>query len=520
MEKMRSQTSGCESVKKKASWGIRRKASAIAIVLILVPAVFIVLASYSYEGEIEKGVRVETYTAMKNTTINDIRSLNLNASEAIDNYLETIAVEGRSAGKLVSRELGRDPQDVDYIWESEYLLEQLNKTMIKEITEGNLTNANYTEMVSMAGPENVSHAMYYLLNTPSLNYSSAHVNASAYAAIRALEKNILMHNSTAFSDFLYSVMLPEYQAELDYIKPVGDMLYYFRDNPDVLQLYFTSKDSGFTVFTPVPNKTGFSPLFNAHVRTWYMDAKEAGKPVWSSAYVDEITGSPMVTYSIPVYSDGKLLGVVGFDLLLSEITEKTRQFYLSNSSFAFVMDTGGIALAYPSPGVLGASLTAGNSEFNGTMRSILGSDRGDVNTTLRGKGYMVIYSTIGSTGWKFVNMLDLSELHTRARGIAENEGQIVFRGIMYIIMIEISVGLVAFVVAFLLVDSYVRMVERLTEYADEVSRGNFGLSIDLRSKDEVKRLETAVKRLVNSYRVAMEHLEKVEKDEVKDRKDN
>ncbi len=519
MEKMSSETAGCESMKKKVKWGIRKKASAVAILLILVPAVFIVLVSYSYEGVIENGVRVETYAALKNTTINDTRNLNLNATDVLDNYLGTISLEAQSAGRLVSHELGRDLQDVDYAWESEYLLEQLNKTMISEIADGNLSNENYTEMVDTAGAANVSRAVYYLLNTPSLNYSSDHVNASAYAAIRALEDNLSMHNSTALSDFLYSVMLPEYRADLDYIKPVGDMLYYFRGNPDVLQSYFTSEDSGFTVLTPIPNKTGFSPLFNAHVRTWYVNAKEEGKPVWSSAYVDEITGCPMVTYSVPVYSDGKLLGVVGFDLLLSEITEKTRQFYISNSSFAFVMDSSGIALAYPSHGILGDSLTSGDSVFNRTMSSILGSERGIVNTTLGGDNYMAIYSTIGGTGWKFVNMLNLSELHGKSRDIAENEGQTVFRGIMYIIMIETAVGLIAFVVAFLLVDSYVRMVERLTEYADEVSRGNFAVTVNLRSEDEIKRLETAVKRLVNSYRVAMEQIEKRE-NEVEDRKDN
>lgn len=60
--------------------------------------------------------------------------------------------------------------------------------------------------------------------------------------------------------------------------------------------------------------------YDYSVQDWYVLPAKAKKPVWSKPYYDEGGGDGwMITYSIPIYSEGKqprLIGVLTSDLLL------------------------------------------------------------------------------------------------------------------------------------------------------------------------------------------------------------
>ena len=492
-------------MKKKPYVGIRIKALLAVVLLVLVPSLFLAVVTYHIRDDAVNMVRENTVKELSSSMREYVIKLNKNATSWIDNYMKSIEIEGRSAANMVPEYLGKDPA-TEALWGSRGLLEQVNTTMLMGIMNGTIRNQYYDQMVSRLDKGYVDSVLNYFINPPELDYSTAHVNESAYNAINDLKSQVGDHGLLLY-DFLRSVLLPEYRERLDSILPVGNMLYAFREVPDLLWSYFATPD-GYFVLTPTEAEV--SPLFNPLVRNWYLDAVKNGVGTWSMEYIDEITKNPMITFSVPVYINGTLAGVLGFDLLLSTLSEKTREFYTGGKSFAFTVSMKGTALTYPDERIIGKSLIEGDGEFNTSVSMIINSTEGGMNTSIDGDKVFLAYSTIGATGWKFVNVVYCEEIMEKSRASADEVGRIVDMEIMYLISIIVSVGLIAFIVTFFLVDGTVRDLENLTRIADEVSKGNLDVRVEVNGKDEIGELQKAIKRMVNSIKVAMEELEEGE----------
>lgn len=498
-------------MKKKPYVGMRVKALLAVVLLILLPYLFLGVLTYHVRDEAVREVGENTIEEMKKEIERNTLGLNRNATDCIEKYIKIIENEGKSAGNDLKYHLGMNYTLKDTLWYSKDLINQINYTMLSDIINGSISNPYYEKMVEIAGKDEVDAVLRLFFQPLELNYSSPYINDTLHTALRDLNTALIEGGeNTALFAFFHSILLSEPEKELDYILPVGNMLHSFRDEiPDLLWTYFADADSGFTVLISSGKNVTLPPLFNSYVRPWYLDAVEEGKPTWSETYVDSISGMPMTTYSVPVYGgSGHLIGVLGFDLLLSTLTKKTREFYTSNTSFAFIVSNEGTALAYPDSRVLGNSLIDGNTEFNLTVKEILNSTMGQTYTNLHGKRAFIAYSTVESTGWRFVNVVYCEELFKSAEKSAEEVGNIVNEEIMYILSIILAVGLIAFVTTFFLVDSSAREIERLTKIANEVSRGNLDINVEVDGKDEIGELQKAMKRMVNSIKIAMEELER------------
>jgi hypothetical protein len=73
---------------------------------------------------------------------------------------------------------------------------------------------------------------------------------------------------------------------------------------------------------------------------WYLDAAKAGKPIWSSIYTwANVPGRICISASTPVYDpQKKLLGVLGIDLELSQISEFLKKLDYRKSGHIFIRE--------------------------------------------------------------------------------------------------------------------------------------------------------------------------------------
>ncbi len=80
---------------------------------------------------------------------------------------------------------------------------------------------------------------------------------------------------------------------------------------------------------------------------WYADAARAGLPVWSDVYQwDDKPEVLSISSSYPIYDEAnRLLGVIGVDLLLSNIGDFLRTIQVSPSSEIFIVERNGLLLA-------------------------------------------------------------------------------------------------------------------------------------------------------------------------------
>jgi sigma-B regulation protein RsbU (phosphoserine phosphatase) len=99
--------------------------------------------------------------------------------------------------------------------------------------------------------------------------------------------------------------------------------------------------------------------------SWYIEAAKAGKPTWGSVYsVDEINFISLPAVR-PIYAkNGKLLGVTGVDLQLSNITNFLRHLNVSSSGRVFVMERDGQLIANSSSQPSFAKVNGKTQRFN------------------------------------------------------------------------------------------------------------------------------------------------------------
>ncbi|EAK0823873.1 methyl-accepting chemotaxis protein, partial [Campylobacter lari] len=86
-----------------------------------------------------------------------------------------------------------------------------------------------------------------------------------------------------------------------------------------------------------PEDTGF----DARTRSWYQEAKVAGKLVVSDPYKSIEDESITISYTAPIYKNNKLLAVVGGDYNLHTFSKDVLAIGHSDSSYAAVYDKEG-----------------------------------------------------------------------------------------------------------------------------------------------------------------------------------
>lgn len=90
-----------------------------------------------------------------------------------------------------------------------------------------------------------------------------------------------------------------------------------------------------------------STEFDAVNNDWYVETAAAGTPIWSKVYVLEgFDDYIAVSATAPIYDDQrKLLGVLGIDLLLTDISEVLKQIEVSANGQVFIMERDGRLIA-------------------------------------------------------------------------------------------------------------------------------------------------------------------------------
>ncbi|PZV27563.1 MAG: hypothetical protein DCF12_03945 [Snowella sp.] len=149
-------------------------------------------------------------------------------------------------------------------------------------------------------------------------------------------------------------------------------------NPDIFRYYAVNQagDRGKllgTIKNPQTNN-----------RAWYLDAVKAGKPIWSEIYTwGDLPDYISLSASAPVYdSQKKLLGVLGIDLELSQISRFLKNLKISESATVFIVERTGLMVASsdnksPAPVVNGkaqrlAAINSNTPLIRDVMRDLIG----------------------------------------------------------------------------------------------------------------------------------------------------
>ncbi len=192
---------------------------------------------------------------------------------------------------------------------------------------------------------------------------------TAAVATDSLDSVVLVENDAAGSQAKDKERTPEQQDALDaymteYVKGVeetfasvaghtqGVITYYYCISPDI-----SEKEHGF-YFSRV-GKTGFrreEPLNAAALdpmdterNSWYFEPISKARPLWVGPYKDAYLGEMWtVSYLMPIYKAGQLIGVLGMDIAADTLADKVKPIRIYKTGFACLLDDAGRIIYHPS----------------------------------------------------------------------------------------------------------------------------------------------------------------------------
>ncbi|WP_068615291.1 methyl-accepting chemotaxis protein [Paenibacillus tuaregi] len=229
--------------------------------------------------------------------------------------------------------------------------------------------------------------------------------------------------------------------------------------------------------------------FDPRKRPWYKQAKETGKLVVTDPYLDMGTKSYTISISYPFKNqNGQLQGVIGLDILLSDITSIVSKVNLDGMGFAFLVDKNGTVLAHPDKKLLNTNLK-NNADLKSVVGDMISKPSGQAEYTHTNETQILVYKKIPSSGWVVAASIskDLAyEQLTRIR--------------TQFIWINVAALVVVIALAFFLSMQIIKPLARLKATSQKMSEGDLTVKVSVNGKDEIAELGHSFNTMAENLR--------------------
>ncbi|MCL2576846.1 MAG: methyl-accepting chemotaxis protein [Defluviitaleaceae bacterium] len=263
----------------------------------------------------------------------------------------------------------------------------------------------------------------------------------------------------------------------------------------ILSSIMNDNESYLDVFMGLPDNTAFMgsgvaveelyDWWRATERGWYQIAlTDITQTHITPPYVDSLTGELCLTVSRAVIHDGRVMGVVGADILLNDMRKMVEAITFNGTGYTMLVDANGDVLLHPgefSPTASGEFFnmrTMANGIYASLWSHINRSTETLLATDSAGVEKYYTSSLIYSTDWHLVGILKKSVTTQPIIGLLT-------------LVIPITVVIIAFVAIFIyLIVSHLvsKPLKQLTSIAENVANGNLNVNIDTSATDETGEL--------------------------------
>lgn len=248
---------------------------------------------------------------------------------------------------------------------------------------------------------------------------------------------------------------------------------------------------------PERNRADYDP----RVRPWYKDASAAGKQIITTAYQDAITNALLVTIAEPVRHNGKLVGVVGADVLIDQLINDVISLDAGKNAHAMLIDTqDGTFLAHPNKALSLKPVNTLLKQF--TMQDIeRAASQGAIEEAIvNGQQKLFYFVKVPQTPWMFAIEMDRA---TEEASLSQLMRE------MLITATLITAAVIAAV--YWLVGFLFRDLGRVSHALEEIASGEGDLTqrLEPRSDDEVGKLAENFNRFVGNMHTMVSKLSEV-----------
>lgn len=276
---------------------------------------------------------------------------------------------------------------------------------------------------------------------------------------------------------------------------------FIKSHKDVLGVYMGTADKKMIIYPEQKMPDGYDPT----ARGWYKEAlQNKGKVIRTAPYEDANNDKLYVVTFAKAVEDaaGNVVGVVGIDLTLENLSKSVQEATLGENGFSVVLDNEGTVIAHKQSEKIGASV----NEDEG-MKDILASKEEVFEKEIEGVKYMLFKQKEEVTGYTIAGLIPKSEFTNKIVAAAK---------------LNILVAVGALILAVLVGNVFVRNtiikpIEKIVQTLGELTKGNFTARVK-KEKGLANEIEIIINELNNTTDEVAEILKNILKasDELKE----
>lgn len=252
------------------------------------------------------------------------------------------------------------------------------------------------------------------------------------------------------------------------------------------ELYYGTNEGVMYRSHPERNQAGYDP----RKRPWYKDAIAAGETIVTTAYQDAVTNALLITIAEPVVINGHVAGVVGSDVLISQLISDVLSFDAGKNAKTMLIDTqDGNWLAHPDKNLTLKPVSSLSKDFNINSITKASRDQKLVPIEVAGVQKWYFFKAVPGTQWIFAVELDKK---TELASTDSLLWGLVSTAVIITILVLIAVSW--------LVNFLIRDLSNVSKALEEIASGDADLTqrLTIHSDDEVGKLAQSFNQFVGN----------------------
>ena len=276
----------------------------------------------------------------------------------------------------------------------------------------------------------------------------------------------------------------------------GALGIYLRLNPEIAGptegFYWMSGADGVLQLRQNTNISNYTEADKEYVG-WYYEPIKAGKAIWMDPYTNQNTNRTIVSYVMPIYKDGQLLGVVGMDIDWPFITGMVDEIQVYETGYAFLADEN-FNIVYSKEFEPGTSVAGFSDELKHIDKDeLIRSDR-VYELHFNGKNKTAAFTVLSNQKIMAV-IAPNEEINAEFNAL-----------VVRIVGMALMTGLVFVFITIQIAKTIIRPLKELDKAAQDIAQGHLDVELDIRSNDEVGTLAQSLSETARQLKIRINYI--------------
>lgn len=238
--------------------------------------------------------------------------------------------------------------------------------------------------------------------------------------------------------------------------------------------------------------------FEITSREWY-SVSQSKQSMLTKPYIDVSTGNLVVTAATPIInsSTGKVIGITGIDLQLTQVNKVLSQFKIGETGYVGMTYKDGTIMYHPSSENIQKNLSDINLSDD-IINLVASESNGFVKYSYGGSGrYGYVYA-IDDTGYVVFSSISASEY-----------SESLIRMIVIMVIIFVIGTVIIFISIRKSAANITKPIEDLDVAAKELAEGNLNVQLKITTNDEIGDLGRSIQQTVSRLKVYIAYIDEV-----------